>query len=251
MVQDVGFGGLKLPDLLSRVQVIHLKWIKYMWKEQESLLSHVIRESVMYPNIRSLLLCKCNLSTKIDVQYRMITSILSTWFKLHSFNPVTEQDVQEESLWFNPNITVAKDPICWRPWLNAGIVTINDILHPDLPRFLSHDELSEKYHLTVSFLQVLQIRSSIPFNWRCLLISQANSTVAISPKIGASANSLLDISNMSPKKLYNTIIIGKQQVVASLRKWNLEFPPPQGPSTREYWQSNFEAAFRSVRETKL
>lgn len=36
MVQDIGIGGLKLPDLASKLQVIHLNWIKYMWREQES-----------------------------------------------------------------------------------------------------------------------------------------------------------------------------------------------------------------------
>lgn len=205
----------------------------------------------MYPNIRSLLICNINLATKVDARYRMIASILTTWFKLHSLIPSTEQDVQEQSLWYNINVTIDKKPFCWRPWLHAGIVTINDILHPDQPRFLSHDELSEKFQVTVSFLHVLQIRSAIPFNWRRLLSYQANPNLLTKPTIVDSDKAHLDILKLSSKKLYTNIILRKQQNVASQRKWNLEFPPPQDISPQEYWQSNFEAAFRSVRETKL
>lgn len=140
MVQEIGRGGLKMPDLWTRVQVIHLNWVKYMWRNQDSLLSSIFTHTVSYPNVQSLLLCKTNFINKVDKRYHMLSQILGTWSELHYFNPSNEQEIQGESLWFNCDITIGKEQICWRSWLNAGITRVNDLLHQDLPRFLSHDE---------------------------------------------------------------------------------------------------------------
>lgn len=240
-----------MPDLWNRVQVIHLNWVKFMWKNQDSLISSVLQQAFSYPNVPSLLLCKTNFTNKLDSRYRMLSQILGTWSELHRFDPSNEQEIQEESLWYNRDITRGKEQVCWKDWLNAGITIINDIVHPDLPRFLSHNELAERYNINVSFLQVLQIHSSLPFSWRRLLISKASSDISQLPKIGPFNGSVLDIRNLSSKKLYSNLITRKQQTVASQRKWDLELPPPPERPLSEYWQSNYMAAFKSICETKL
>lgn len=116
---------------------------------------------------------------------------------------------------------------------------------------MSHDELSEKYHIRVSFLQVLQIRSSLPFYWRRLLTGQTNPNLSATLRIGVLNDSTLDISKLSSKKLCSNIILKKQHTVASQRKWDLEFPPPAEKSLADYWHSNYMSAFWSVRETKI
>lgn len=113
----------------------------------------------------------------------MLSQLLKSWSVLHQFNPTSEQAIQEESLWYNSALTIDKEQICWRVWLNAGITLVNDILHSDLPRFLSHEELSAKYGIKVSFLQVLQIRSSLPFTWRRMLTNLATQNITPVPKI--------------------------------------------------------------------
>lgn len=238
MVQEIGRGGLKMPDLWTRVQVIHLNWVKYMWKNQNSLASSILTQTFSYQDIQSLLLCKTSFLNKLDSRYRMLRDILTTWSELHLFSPSNETEVQEESLWFNRDITIGKEQLCWRLWLNASITTVNHLLHNTLPRFLSHEELSEKYHINASFLQILQIRSSIPFPWRRLLTSQASQNLSTSPKIVTSTGLSLDISDVSSKKLYSELILRKQQAVASQRKWDLEFPPPPDKPLFEYWRSN-------------
>lgn len=238
MIQDLDIGGLKVPDLENRVWVIHLNWIKYMWREQTSLLSSVLRQLIAYPDVRYLILCKTNLTTRINPHYQMLSAILNTWSDVHSFNPVTEQDVQQESLWFNDSITVNKLPICWRSWLNAGIITVNDILHPEHPRFLSHEEIAEKFYITVSFLNVLQICSCLPFEWRRLLTNPATHDTLLRPHIQAKNNSLLDILKNPSKRLYSTLIFMKRQPVAAQRKWDIEFPSPPDLPPEVYWESN-------------
>lgn len=53
--------------------------------------------------------------------------------------------------------------IYWQAWSEAGIHHINDILHDTQLRFLSHEELNAEYNIQSTFLNLLQLRSSIPF----------------------------------------------------------------------------------------
>lgn len=251
IIQDIDNGGLKLPDLKTRIQVIHLNWVKYMWKEQQFLLSETLRAAFRYPDVRSLLVCKSDLSSKVDPQHKLLTEILSTWSELQANYTETESAIQEQPLWFNDCVTINKKIICWRSWLEAGIFSVNDLLHLELPRFLSHEELSLKYNLNIPFLQVFQIRSSLPSKWRRLLVNPAGNNLSIKLQIVASDESLMDISQASSKRLYKIIITRKKQKISSQRKWNLEFPPPAGISIADYWESKYRSAFRSVRETKL
>lgn len=119
MVQEISRGGLKLPDLWTRVQVIHLNWVKYMWRNPSSLLSSVFKEALTYPDVRSLLICKTNFVNKVDSQYQMLSQILKTWSELHRFSPLNVQEIQEESLWYNYDILVGKEQICWQTWLKT------------------------------------------------------------------------------------------------------------------------------------
>lgn len=116
---------------------------------------------------------------------------------------------------------------------------------------MSHEELSNRNNITVSFLQILQIRSSLPFNWRRLLTNPATPNLAIKPLIKDTENTILDISSLSSKKLYSILICRKRQGVAAQRKWDLEFPPPVGVPVMDYWETNYKTPFRSIRETKL
>lgn len=72
----------------------------------------------------------------------MLVAIFQTWSKFHLFSPTDENDIKEETLWRNKHVTIGNESFCWPTWLNAGIVCVNDILHPTLPRFLSHEEIT-------------------------------------------------------------------------------------------------------------
>lgn len=181
----------------------------------------------------------------------MLTDILGSWYEFQANTPTTEADVQEQSLWLNNNVTMAKKTLCWRPWLCAGIVKVNDLLHPDLPRFMSHEELALRYNINVSFLQVLQIRSCLPFSWRHLLVGSAGPVIPMKPQILLTDSSKLDISNIKSRRIYSSIIVRKKQEVSSHRKWDLEFPPPQNMLDTDLWESKHRSPFRFTRETKL
>lgn len=154
-------------------------------------------------------------------------------------------------MWHNGYITANNESLCWKTWCHAGIVYVNDIPHPTLPRFLSHEELTEKYGVKCSFLNISQIRSSLPYAWRNLIQNSAQSSITPKLQIRTSEGNLLAIENTSPRRLYSVLIITKLQKVAAQAKWNLEFAPRQGTPQQEYWESIYKSPFRCTRETKL
>ncbi len=60
--------------------------------------------------------------------------------------PITTQDILEQSLWLNKYIEINNETVYWRSWINAGILHINDIVHN--VTLLTQDEIQFKYNLT-------------------------------------------------------------------------------------------------------
>ena len=75
------------------------------------------------------------------------------------------------TLWNNRYITIQNVPYEWVSWQTKGIQYVNDILNEN-GDFLSHTEISEKFGVRCHFLQALQIRQSLPLEWRRVIRSE-------------------------------------------------------------------------------
>lgn len=45
LIQDISQGSIKLPDLMTRVKMSHLYWIKHLWDNPQSVMASVIKEA--------------------------------------------------------------------------------------------------------------------------------------------------------------------------------------------------------------
>ena len=71
-------------------------------------------------------------------------------------------------LWNNRYVTIQNKPYEWKRWRDAGILRVYDIIGND-GSFLDANEIFQKYRIEVNFLELLQIRQSIPFEWRRII----------------------------------------------------------------------------------
>lgn len=99
MIQDIHDGGLRLPDLDTRVKVIHLNWIKFIWNNPTSITSCWIRESLGIGDISLTILCKSDLTNNFVNRQTFLRQIFNTWAQLHINQPGSEMDIQLELLW--------------------------------------------------------------------------------------------------------------------------------------------------------
>lgn len=175
---------------------------------------------------------------------------MTIWASCHIFEPTSELDIQKELLWHNTDIQIDGSPICWRQWEYAGIRHINHLLHPSESRFFSHEEINQEYGINTSFLQLLQIRSAIPFSWRTKLQSCSAHNLTVHPTISAADNQPLDLTKLTSRKVYASLIIRQKPNVSSQRKWNTFFPVADDVS-HDYWAEIYRRPYRNARDTKL
>lgn len=58
LIQDIVDGGIKLPDLATRIRTIHLYWIKFLWNHPDSIMASVLTKLTGHNNIQDMLRCK-------------------------------------------------------------------------------------------------------------------------------------------------------------------------------------------------
>lgn len=106
-------------------------------------------------------------------------SMFKVWQEYHRFEPTNELEVRREGLWCNKFITDGKGvSLLWKKWEKANIVTVHDICHPTEGRLLSHTEISNRYLVPCTFLDMLTIRLGIPLHWRTMITPHFQTDVA-------------------------------------------------------------------------
>lgn len=197
-----------------------------------------------------ILLAKTKQSIQTQANFATLNQILQTWERFHLVEPSHEGEIQEECIWNNQFITIEHNKIYWPKWSNAGINFVNDLLHETLPRFLSHTELAQKYHITCTFLQTLQIRSALPGAWRKQISHHARPFFLPKLYLQFPSQPRMEILDKSSKFIYYAMLPCKTVSHPSQEKWNRSFPPDL-PHSPQYWQSIYKTPYQCLRETKL
>lgn len=156
----------------------------------------------------------------------------------------------EEIIWDNSFINICQKPISWKTWRLAGINRIRDLLHHSLPRFLSHIELGQKYGIAISFLEILQLRSAIPCQWKRKLISPARQEINDKPFFYNVEDDPTPVIGKSSKFVYYTLVKFLKPTITSQVRWN-EIFPINDQDQHEYWTSIYKLPYKSARDTKL
>ena len=151
-------------------------------------------------------------------------------------------------MWNNVYITSNRNSLFWREWYSHGVTRIHDIIHNN-GDFLSHTEIQNKYNVQCNFLNVLQLRQSIPIKWRQLL-REENTLCNITEECHLTINNTqTDIKTLKCKDYYWMFVEKNKQRPTCLEKWS-EFYPEMYNEDR-LWQNLFRQPFKITRETKL
>lgn len=250
MIQPIDVGGLRLAGFDTRVQTCQISLIRYLWSYPSSFFTSVLAHVLESEDLQYLLISKGNLASSVPDNYQLFKQVLSTWARFHLFQPASDQDMQEEPLWNNNRILISRKPAFWHEWKAAGITQIRNLIHLTEPRFLSHDEIALDYGLNVSFLQILQLRSAIPCPWKRLLTSPRIQVTPLKPTLQASNKSVVDVSRVSARKVYSTLIAFKLPTVSSPAKWN-DILQQTDVCQEERWREIYTSPYHALRDTKL
>lgn len=248
LVQPIEAGGLKLVDFSTRIQAAKLAWIKRLVLSDETF----SRQFVEYLSEESGF-CFLTLGKPQALPLRFefspfYSETFKIWLRLHGFCPSLESQVRWEVLWNNRRISIKGAPFVWKSWWLKGIMRVEDILHPSEGRFLSHLEIFERYGIHASFLDVLQLRQSLPGAWRALISPHGRPPDEAGLYLAASPGNVLDLFTASSLSLYNALIINPSRKISAQAKWDSCF---SDTLTTDDWALLYRIPFRSVRETKM
>lgn len=250
LIQDIKFGGLRLSDLETRIRSNYISLIKSAWLNPEVTWALILKEGLKQNCIHTLLASKAHWENNLSTHYTMLRALLKSWAMVHNFDPDTEEMVQHEILWNKKEILVAKEPVYWQRWYQAGIKTVANLLHDQEPCFLSHEEIEQKYGVPCTFLSALQLRTAIPVRWKRPLINPVPRQIAANPYIRTPSGEYLKVSNSSSKVIYSTLIQFRTPTsVVAQQKWATIFPELD-PPRKELWKDLYQSPYRATRETK-
>ncbi len=152
----------------------------------------------------------------------------------------------------NKFITMNGKSIHWSDWSKNNIYKIRDLLNSN-GEFLSHLEIQQKINIKCNFLQMLQIRQSLPGEWRKKL-SESRKKMENEKEIIINLDNNKRFSSCNPKlkckQFYWHIINLKNKTPKCCIKWQ-EIHPKFEKVNDEVWERIFSLPFETTRQTKL
>ena len=153
--------------------------------------------------------------------------------------------IYNQYLWNNRYITINNSSFLWRRWKDAGINQICDIyINND---FLTIEEFATKYDITVNFLELLQIRQSLPFAWRTVLRNHVGAVKIFDDMMFPENKELKLLIKSDAKKIYSHFNNKNLHQPTCLQKWQTIYPTID----ESLWKHIFKLSFKIVRETRL
>ncbi len=132
MYQIIENGGLNVTDFELNCISLNLNWIKRILDPENSSKFKATLQYMIPANITDLFTSRCHINYKqynLPLFYNQLIEYWNKYRQLHQ--PQTKQDIREEYLWWNDNITVERKPMYNKQMYNKGIKQIQDIVTPD------------------------------------------------------------------------------------------------------------------------
>ena len=244
LIQGVERGGLKLADLELKVKSFSISWVKRLTNQSKGKWKALPRIFYNTDNINTLF--SSNISQIKELEGPQFYKVVqNNWSDITKVDIPNEDIINSQMLWNNRYITIQNTPYTWKKWKDAGILRVYDILDHN-GTFLDGEQILQKYGIRVNFLELLQIRQSIPFEWR-RVIENSGPTSNVEGPFFTYNGKIIEISKANSKTAYIVFRDSINKPPTCIRKWQEIFP-----HMNELLQKDiFSRPFIITKETKL
>jgi exonuclease III len=177
MIRDISEGGLKMIDVKSMISALNISWLDKFyikdgkkWKVIPNLCCHPL-------SVEEFAMCsykKDYIPKELPPFYKQCLLSLD---KCKEFDKDNTDDILNQGIWFNKNITVGGKPLYYPTWWNGGIKILGDIVDHN-GELLQPDVLEAKYNIDMSnFLEYFSLRAAIPGYWKMILKCQGSKLI--------------------------------------------------------------------------
>ena len=244
MIQNIENGGIKFIDFKSKVKSLKIGFVKHLLQNKDGKWQATASHFFQTNNLNFHLMCNRGPPDTMDHEFYGET--LQCWLELQEVKTPRADIIYNQTIWENRYITIQIKPIIWRLWQENGITQVYNIICDD-GEFLGHNEIKEMYGLNCNFLNALQIRQSLPLNWRQLIKNKAV-TIKVSVPFVNFSGKPTPLVTAATNISYNQLIKNKYVKPAGIQKWQSVTP---GLILEEEWPDIFRRPYRCSRETTL
>jgi hypothetical protein len=167
--RPISEGGLNMTDLDYSAKTLKIKWIFRLLDNEGAKWANIPLMYFHNLNLRSFCqtnYCETYIPSRLPWFYKQCLIALS---EIKPHNILTINQVLNENLWYNKEITSKREPYLYMNWLIKGILKVGDILDAN-NEFLSSDALKAKYNfINDPFLDFYSLRGAIPRSWKMIL----------------------------------------------------------------------------------
>ncbi len=140
--------------------------------------------------------------------------------------------------------------IYYKHYENMGICQIKDLLDNN-GEFVDHIALNQRYKLKSSFMNMIQLKSSIPSEWKNKLKQCTKLPQYIPPdNIIKLNNKIITIDKSTCKLFYWLIINTGIHKPTATQNWSDHYPDFNTADSK-IWKRIFKLPFNTVRDTKI
>ena len=245
LIQNIKKGGVKLIDFGSKIKALKIGFVKRLLDNSSGKWKSPAAYFYQTSNIKRYF--QSNHAMSKEINHKFYSDIHNFWSELQTIDKPTHIVIQNQILWNNRYITIENVPYEWVSWQTKGIQYVNDILNEN-GDFLSHTEISEKFGVRCHFLQALQIRQSMPLEWRRVIRSEYSYKPVREPFINHNGADL-QLDECTTKFIYECYVQMKYVTPTCVLKWktlHVDFD-----MSEEEWADVFLRPYICLRETKL
>ena len=243
LIQGIEQGGLKLVDFETKVKSLLLNWVRRLCDESNG--KWKILPSMFYETNNLSFFFSCNQKPAINLDGpKFYLLIQHYWSKLTDYKIDDAEKVRNQIIWANRYITIQNVPYIWQRWIDAGVTRINSILD-NQGNFLTQEDIFDKYNLRTNFMELLQIRQSMPFAWRNLIRNSPNCADLCRPFF-ILKDEIYPVKKLSSREIYQILIKENKSIPSCVNKWQESLP-----YFSEMKEIFFKRIYTLTRETKL
>ena len=243
MIQSIENGGLKLVDFESKVKSLKLGFIKRLMQNKTGKWRHTAAKFYKTNDLNYYF--KCN-RIPSNIGNKFYEETLHYWSELQEIRIPTVEIIHNQTIWENRHITISNRPYIWSNWAAKGIVKIHDIIKEN-GDFLNHSEIKENYDINCNFLNYLQIRHSLPMEWRQLIRNKPVKSKINEPFVSLGGR-IVPICDTETNTLYKQFIKYKYKKPAGITKWNAT---ATSQIMDDEWSKIFQRSYQTIWETKI
>ena len=237
LCNDYSEGGLRMIDLDTYVQAIHISWIKRLidnknknanWKVIPKFYFNKFGENylIFYMNLDNVNSIKNLKDTMPEFYLRIIQSWIQYKNNINVKEPDNFRKIRQELIWGNKYIKFQGKCLIYSTWINDNILFVNDLIDNsgEISQNFLLDKLTSKGNW---FAQYTKLKKANPDSWISKLKSldsrMTNVHTELTIKLISKKGDNYKLQNLSSKNIYKILFEYKKEKPIGFMKWERKF----------------------------